>query len=113
MADGPVATLSASDALVGTELFYADGLASAAAADVKVTAAQIKTFCSASPTLVTPVLGAATATSVIASSTVKGILTTVASATTGLTAGVLAALTNASIVITDGSGQVYRVPVII
>lgn len=43
----------------------------------------------------------------------KGVLATSANATTGLTAGVLAALTNASIVITDGTGQVYRVPCII
>lgn len=35
------------------------------------------------------------------------------SAATGLAAGVLAALTNASIVITDASGQAYRVPCII
>lgn len=34
-------------------------------------------------------------------------------ATTGLTAGVLSALTNASITITDSTGQVYRIPVII
>lgn len=34
-------------------------------------------------------------------------------ATTGLTAGVLAAITNASIVITDSTGQAYRVPCII
>lgn len=34
-------------------------------------------------------------------------------ATTGLTAGVLAAITNASIVITDSTGQAYRIPCII
>lgn len=34
-------------------------------------------------------------------------------ATTGLTAGVLAALTNSSIVITDSTGQAYRIPCII
>lgn len=34
-------------------------------------------------------------------------------ATTGLTAGVLAALTNATIVITDSTGQAYRIPCII
>jgi len=34
-------------------------------------------------------------------------------ATTGLTAGVLAATTNASIVITDSAGQAYRIPCII
>jgi hypothetical protein len=44
MADSTVAALTASDALTGTELFYADGFASAVAADVKVTAAQIKTW---------------------------------------------------------------------
>lgn len=62
MADRAVADLDASDALAGTELFYADGFASAAAADVKVTAAQIKTWTSASPTLVTPNIGVASGT---------------------------------------------------
>lgn len=52
-------------------------------------------------------------TSAIMSGAVKGNLQTNANATTGLTAGVLAALTNASIVIKDGSGQAYRVPVIV
>jgi len=45
--------------------------------------------------------------------TLKATLQTNANATTGLVAGVLAATTNASIVITDGSGQVYRIPCII
>lgn len=40
-------------------------------------------------------------------------LTTDTNATTGLTGGVLAATTNASIVIFDGAGQAYRVPCII
>lgn len=40
MADSALAALSASSALTGTELFYADN----GAADVKVTATQIKTF---------------------------------------------------------------------
>lgn len=44
---------------------------------------------------------------------VQGKLTTDVNATTGLTAGVLAATTNATITITDASGQVYRVPCII
>lgn len=44
---------------------------------------------------------------------VKGKLTTDTNATTGLTAGVLAALTNASIVVSDGAGQAYRIPCII
>ncbi len=43
----------------------------------------------------------------------QGKLTTDTNATTGLTAGVLAATTNASIVLFDGSGQAYRVPCII
>lgn len=34
-------------------------------------------------------------------------------ATTGLTAGVLAALTNATVVLTDSTGQAYRIPCII
>lgn len=45
--------------------------------------------------------------------TIQGILKTDANAVTGLTAGVLAATTNATITITDASGQVYRVPCII
>ena len=44
---------------------------------------------------------------------IQGKLTTDTNATTGLTAGVLAALTNASIVIYDSTGQAYRIPVII
>lgn len=44
---------------------------------------------------------------------IQGILTTDVNAVTGLVAGVLAASTNASIVISDASGQVYRVPCII
>lgn len=44
---------------------------------------------------------------------VQGKLTTDANATTGLSAGVLAATTNATITVTDASGQVYRVPCII
>lgn len=43
----------------------------------------------------------------------QGKLRTDSNATTGLTAGVLSALTNASIEITDNAGQLYRVPVII
>lgn len=41
---------------------------------------------------------------------IKGLITTNANATTGLIAGALAALTNASIVIYDGTGTAYRVP---
>lgn len=44
---------------------------------------------------------------------IQGKLTTDANATTGLIAGALAALTTASITITDASGQVYRVPCVI
>lgn len=43
----------------------------------------------------------------------QGVLRTDTNATTGLSAGALAALTNASITITDASGQVYRIPCII
>jgi len=43
----------------------------------------------------------------------QGALRTAANAVTGLTAGVLAATTNASIVVTDASGQDYRIPCII
>lgn len=44
---------------------------------------------------------------------VQGKLTTDTAATTGLTAGVLAATTNATIVLYDSGGQAYRVPCII
>lgn len=57
--------------------------------------------------------GATRPRAVYVAGTNKGTLTTNANATTGLTAGVLAALTNATLVITDGTGQVYRVPCII
>lgn len=43
----------------------------------------------------------------------KAKLQTSVNATTGLAAGVLAALTNATIVVYDGTGQAYRVPCII
>lgn len=60
-----------------------------------------------------PVLTVQGSNSIQAAGTVKGTLTTLTNAATGLTPGVLAATTNASIVITDGTGQVYRVPCII
>lgn len=44
---------------------------------------------------------------------IQGKLTTDANAVTGLVAGALAALTNATVTITDASGQVFRVPCII
>lgn len=44
---------------------------------------------------------------------IQGKLTTDVNATTGLGAGLLAATTNATVVIYDGSGQAYRVPCII
>jgi len=44
---------------------------------------------------------------------IQGILRTSVNATTGLSAGALAATTNASIVIEDASGQAYRIPCII
>lgn len=59
MAGTKISALTAAAALGGTEAI--PGVQSAA--NVKITAAQIKTFTSASPTLVTPVLGVATATS--------------------------------------------------
>jgi len=43
----------------------------------------------------------------------QGALRTSVNAVTGLTAGALAATTNASIVVTDASGQDYRIPCII
>lgn len=43
----------------------------------------------------------------------QGVLRTAVNAVTGLTAGVLSATTNASIVVQDASGQDYRIPCII
>lgn len=43
----------------------------------------------------------------------QGTIQLAAAAVTGLGAGVLAALTNASLVLTDSTGQVYRIPAII
>ncbi len=59
------------------------------------------------------VVGVGNGTAGSVTGTIKATLQTAASATTGLTPGVLAAATNASIVLTDGGGQVYRVPCII
>lgn len=60
MADTKVSALGAASALAGTEAFHVVQ----SAADAKATATQMKTWCSASPTLVTPTIGVATATSV-------------------------------------------------
>ncbi len=59
MADTKISALSNASALGGTEQIA--GVQSAA--NVNITPAQIKTFTSATPTLVTPVIGAATGTS--------------------------------------------------
>src|SRR6266576_4345005 len=53
MADSTLAALAAATALGGTELVYG----TQAGGDVKITANQIKTWTSSSPTLVTPALG--------------------------------------------------------
>jgi hypothetical protein len=71
MADTKISAESAASALGGTEAF--EGVQSAA--NVKVTAAQIKTFTSSSPTLVTPALGVATATSINGNSFTTGTYT--------------------------------------
>jgi hypothetical protein len=52
VADSTLALLPASPGVSSTDLFYADG-----GADYKVTAAQLKTFFSNAPTLITPALG--------------------------------------------------------
>lgn len=62
MAATKLSGLSAGAAVASTDLFY--GVQTAGAGGVKTTAAQLKTFMSASPTLVTPVLGVASATSI-------------------------------------------------
>lgn len=59
MADTKISAETAASALGGTELV--EGVQSGA--NVKITAAQIKTFASASPTLVTPAIGVASGTS--------------------------------------------------
>lgn len=60
MADTKISNMTAASALGGTELVA--GVQSGS--NVKITAAQIKTFTSASPTLVTPTLGVASATTI-------------------------------------------------
>src|SRR4051812_7224796 len=53
MTDSTVSALTGAATLDGSELYYSVQ----SGGDVKVTGAQIKTLCSASPTLVTPALG--------------------------------------------------------
>lgn len=65
MADTKISSMTAASALGGTELIA--GVQSGS--NVKITTAQVKTFCSASPTLVTPNLGVATGTSVTVTGT--------------------------------------------
>lgn len=123
----PAGAIGATDNVVG--------LQGGTTADVIFTMSLLATFFWTSPTLSSPVvtgllaMGDTTSASpaLKKSSTVlqarladdsafaplQGKLRTDANATTGLVAGVLSALTNASITITDASGQVYRVPVII
>lgn len=60
MADTTLTALTAASALDGAELYYSVQ----GGADRKVTGSQIKTLTSNAPTLVTPVLGVATATSI-------------------------------------------------
>lgn len=60
MATTTITALTAGTALAGTEVSPFDQ----SGATVKITSAQLKTWTSASPTLVTPVLGVATATSI-------------------------------------------------
>lgn len=62
MADTRISDLTAGAAVAGTDLLA--NVQAAGAGPVKTTAAQLKTFMSASPTLVTPVLGVASATSI-------------------------------------------------
>lgn len=61
MVNTRLSDLPASVAVAATDIFY--GVQTTGVGGVKTTAAQLKTFMSASPTLVTPVLGVATATS--------------------------------------------------
>jgi hypothetical protein len=64
MADATLTSQTAAGALGGTELLY--GVQSGTK---KITAAQVKTFTSASPTLVTPAIGVATGTSLALTNT--------------------------------------------
>lgn len=61
MANTRLSDLSASGAVAATDIFY--GVQTTGVGGVKTTAAQLKTFMSASPTLVTPTLGVAAGTS--------------------------------------------------
>lgn len=62
MANTRISDLAAGAAVSATDLF--PDVQTVGIGPVKVTAAQLKTFTSASPTLVTPILGVATATSI-------------------------------------------------
>lgn len=62
MANTRISDLAAGAAVSGTDLF--PDVQTVGVGPVKVTAAQIKTYTSASPTLVTPTLGVASATSI-------------------------------------------------
>lgn len=62
MASTRISSLAAGAAVVGADLFPA--VQTVGVGPVKVTATQLKTWTSASPTLVTPVLGVATGTSI-------------------------------------------------
>lgn len=57
-----------------------------------------------------PILSVEGSNSIQALGTVKGVITTIANAVTGLIPGVFAATTDATLELTDGTGTVYRIP---
>lgn len=85
MADTKISALAAASALGGTEEI--PGVQSAG--NVKITPAQIKTYTSASPTLVTPALGVATATSIAIGGATLGSNALAVTGTTALAATAL------------------------
>lgn len=85
MADTKISALAAASALGGTEEI--PGVQSAG--NVKITPAQIKTYTSASPTLVTPALGVATATSLAIGGATLGSNALAVTGTTALAATAL------------------------
>ncbi len=97
-------------------IFFGTNIEGDPTASLSIQGAPIVFYSSGSACWQIPTTGHLTAQgayNVTTTGTVSGTLKTQTNATTGLVAGVLAATTNASITITDGSGQVYRIPCII
>lgn len=112
MSDTKLSNLSASGAVAATDIFYS--VVTAGTGGVYATAAQLKTFMSASPTLVTPAIGVATGTSLALGGAtigtnalaVNGTTQTAALSTSGtFTATSNMELANSSFAMNSGNGN--------